>query len=235
MKKNTDLIAYCEKALKEKWVYLWGTYGQKATQALLESNIRQYPSNENWRSYASKAIPNNRFCDCYGLLKGFMWSDSNGVIKYGSNGCQDTNTGGAYSKAKEKGTLATLPEIPGIVLYMTGHVGYYVGNGRFIECAGGVGVVEGKIQGGKVVKGSKFTHWFKDVNIDYTVATMPKKTEKVVDDEVIDNTTMVFNNKEVVVERIFKNGINYIKLRDLEKFGMKISYDSDRKMPIISK
>ena len=31
----------------------------------------------------------------------------------------------------------------------------------------GVGAFEGTLVNGKITKGSKFTHWFKDINIDY--------------------------------------------------------------------
>jgi len=83
MKTNYDLVAHCEKALKEKWFYLWGTFGQIATQSLLEANIKQYPENDEWRSYAQGAIGKTRFCDCYGLIKGCLWwTGDEGSPKY---------------------------------------------------------------------------------------------------------------------------------------------------------
>jgi len=168
-KTNTDLVKHAEKALKESWYYLWGAYGQKATQAYIDSNIKQYPDNAKWRVYVSAAVGKNRVCDCYGFVKGFLWwTDDSGNPKYSA--AQDRNTLAAYNAAKEKGLLANMPEIPGLVLYMTGHVGVYCGGGRFIECAGGgKGAVEGRIVGGKVTQGSRFTHWFKDVNVEYSI------------------------------------------------------------------
>lgn len=58
--------------------------------------------------------------------------------------------------------------------------------------------------------------------------------KKVVDDELIDTTKILLNGKEFTVERILKNGTNFIKLRDLEKLGLKIDYDETKKMPIIN-
>ena len=51
MKTGEMLVKHCEKALQEKWFYLWGAYGQFITQSLIESNIKQYPTNEQWRNY----------------------------------------------------------------------------------------------------------------------------------------------------------------------------------------
>jgi len=169
-KTGAGLAEHCEKALREKWLYLWGTYGQRATQALIDANIRQYPDNERWRAYAGKAIGTTRVSDCYGMVKSYIWWQGDGADpKYCA--AQDVNTQTAFARAREKGTVAALPEVPGAVLYMTGHVGVYVGGGRFIECAGGgAGVREGKIAGGKVVAGSGFTHWFLDAGIEYADA-----------------------------------------------------------------
>lgn len=165
---NTGLVAHCKKALQQGWFYLWGSFAQIATQAVIDNNIKQYPSNSVWRAYASKAIGKTRVCDCYGLVKSYLWwVNDNSNPKY--NAIHDVNTLGAYNRAQERGPLITLPEIPGVILYMTGHVGVYIGNGEFIECAGGgVGMRKGTIKNGVITSGSKFTHWFKDVNITYS-------------------------------------------------------------------
>ena len=179
---NTGLVAHAKKALNEKWFYGWGTYGQLATAALIESNIRQYPENAAWKTYMTVAVGKTRLCDCYGLVKSYLWWTSDGANpKY--NNAQDRNTAGAYNAAKEKGTLSNMPEIPGIILYMQGHVGVYIGNGEFIELTGGgVGARKGTIKNGVVTSGSKFTHWFKDTFITYEA---PKQNEiKTVDEAV---------------------------------------------------
>jgi len=195
MKTNIELVKHAEFALSEKWFYLWGAYGQKATQSLIDSNIKQYPDNEKWRAYVSQAIGKNRVCDCYGLVKSCLWwTDDKSNPKYGA--AQDKNTLGAYNIAKEKGALATMPELPGVILYMPGHVGVYCGNGRFIECAGsGKGVVVGAISGGKVTKGSKFSHWFKDVNVAYET----KSPEEITVDNAIKDG--------VITDKVYWQGV----------------------------
>lgn len=181
--KNTDLVKYAQKALKEDWGYCLGTYGQILTPAVLRAKQNQGYGvgayNRRHDSYLRKYL-NKRVSDCYGLVKGFLWTDKNGNVKY--DGRMDRNQEMAYNAAKEKGTLATIPEIPGIILWMKGHAGIYIGNGEFIEIAGvPVGMRKGKITNGKVTKGSKFTHWFKDTFIDYGKggATIPPNKQPV--------------------------------------------------------
>ena len=41
MKTNIELVKHCEMALKEKWGYVWGTFGQVLTPTLFyEKNTR---------------------------------------------------------------------------------------------------------------------------------------------------------------------------------------------------
>ena len=42
------------------------------------------------------------------------------------------------------------------------------------------------------------------------------------------------NGKETTVERILVNDTNYIKLRDLEKLGLVVDWDAQRRMPVIT-
>ena len=61
-----------------------------------------------------------------------------------------------------KGTIVTLPELPGLILWKNGHVGIYIGNGEAIEAKGfSYGIVKTK------VKGRGWTHWFRSPYIDY--------------------------------------------------------------------
>lgn len=242
-KTNIGLVQHSEKALAEKWGYMWGSFGQISTKAVIDSNIRQYPTNEKWRSYLQKSIGKTRLCDCYGLVKGYLWwAGDTTNPKY--NVAQDTNTAGAYQKAKEKGTLATLPEVKGVILYMQGHVAVYCGNGKFIELmGGGVGAYEGKIVNGKITKGSKFTHWFKDININYNpipptppkpvAPPTPPKEEAVMSIKKID---LDIEGKKVKVDSVNINNMNYISARQiLENLGYTVTYDDKTKTTFAKK
>lgn len=170
MKTNIELVEYAKRALRENWGYCLGTYGQILTASLQNAKMKQGYGvgayNTRHRSYLNR-YRNKMVSDCYGLVKGFVWpKDSRGSAKYVAS--QDRNQEGAYKASKTKGPLSTIPEIPGLVLWMKGHAGIYIGNGEFIECVGApIGMRKGRISNGRVLSGSRFTHWFKDTYITY--------------------------------------------------------------------
>ena len=99
-------------------------------------------------------------CDCIGGAKGYAWTgggqamldaigtDQSVPSTYGAHGCPDKGANSMFSYAKSKGcawgTMATLPEVPGLALTKDGHVGYYIGNGWAVEWQGfAYGCVDG--------------------------------------------------------------------------------------------
>ena len=191
MLTNKGLVEHAKMALAEKWGYCLGTYGQVLTNNVLDAKCSQGYGvgeyNTYWKSYLLGFL-NKRVSDCYGLVKSYCWwNDAN--LGYGINGCPDRNQETAYKAAKIKGTIKNMPEVPGLILYMEGHAGIYIGNGKFIECKGcPYGVIEGKIQNGTVASGSNFTHWFKDTYIFY----LDKAAAYIQTQTGIDNNTMKF-------------------------------------------
>ena len=229
MKSNKGLVQFVETALAEKWGYCLGTFGQILTPALLSQKMKQGYGvgiyNTRHQAYLQGYV-GKRVSDCYGLVKAYVWWVGSNP-KY--NAKQDRNQEGAYAAAKEKGPLATLPEIPGIILWMKGHAGIYIGGGEFIECVGApVGMRKGIIRNGKVVAGSKFTHWFKDTYIEYLDADEPK------------GISLIVNGKQRTVDGDVNAGISYLKLeresiplRTLgEALGFKVGWDANKKAVI---
>lgn len=117
-----------------------GTFGQVATQSLYEQKKKQYPS-----QYTATDFPSQyglRVHDCVGLIKGYLWSND-GVITY--NLSQDKDVSGFKANCKT-GNIKNIPEIPGLLVFMSGHVGVYIGGGKVIEARGHkFGVVETKL------------------------------------------------------------------------------------------
>lgn len=141
MLTNLMLAAYCELVYLAKWVYWYGTCGYACTDALFKRKKEQYPSNyTSDRDSGYKAdIKNGRMCaDCVGLIKSFFWKggDINGTNTYKANNCPDKSADGMFSLCKERGPIATIPDIPGLVVHKSGHIGVYVGNGYTIEMRG---------------------------------------------------------------------------------------------------
>lgn len=168
-KTNTGLVNYAKAQLGKP--YWYGTFGNTATKSLLASKTKQYPghySDARMKKYNSQI--GERVHDCVGLIKGYLWSETaTATPKYNSS--QDVSANGMLGKCKEQGKISTIPEIPGILVFMSGHVGVYIGNGYVIEARGfDYGVVKTRL------KDRKWTHWGKCPFITYEV-TKPVKSD----------------------------------------------------------
>lgn len=141
MKTNIGLVEYAEAQLGRP--YWYGTFGNRATEELLKYKTGQYPQHyQQARMEKYKSQLGLRVHDCVGLIKGYLWSDSpDAQPKYKAE--QDVSANGMLKKCKSRGRMNTMPEIPGILVFMPGHVGIYRGAGRVIEARGfAYGVVE---------------------------------------------------------------------------------------------
>ncbi len=159
-KTAAGLVAYARAQLGRP--YWYGTFGNKATKSLLNDKTKQYPSHyQPKRMDKYKMQLGARVHDCVGLIKGYLWSkDANSSPKY--NAAQDVNANGMLKRCKEQGKIGTLPEIPGVLVFMKGHVGIYVGKGKVIEARGfNYGVVE------TLLSERKWTSWGKCPWIQY--------------------------------------------------------------------
>ena len=164
-KNNRDLAAFAHEAWENQWGYVWGMFGDVLTEEWLSFKIDQYPEDvgkqeklirEKWMG--------RRTTDCVGLIKAYGWFDpTTGEILYNSGKMPDCSTETMFDAAEETGTVDTIPELPGIIVYREGHVGIYIGGGFVIEAKGTeYGVVKTKLSE------SDFTHWFKCPYIEYS-------------------------------------------------------------------
>lgn len=163
-KTPAGLVKHAQRAVKEKWWYVWGTYGSLLTEELLEMKAKQYPK---YNGGANKELHRRHLgqtvSDCVGLIKGYcMWDERQDRPIYAP--ALDYNTGMMYNAATVKGPIGTIPDEPGICVYMQGHVGVYVGDGWVIECAGGRGAVRTPLAGAGA---TRWTAWFQCPFIDY--------------------------------------------------------------------
>ena len=149
-KNNLDLVQWAIEAHSSGWGYVWGTYGHVLTRSYYEAKLAQYP--EGVGNYADFILANwlgKRTADCVGLVKGYCWFDPEAQsIGYAVNGMPDIATEQMIERCDEKGSISTMPEIPGLLLWMDGLVGIYIGDGYAIEAMGTrYGVVKTQVTG----------------------------------------------------------------------------------------
>lgn len=144
MKANSFVSKLYEIATTKKTVYAWGMFGSTITQSRVQGKAKQYP---NW--YTNNKIatvftplygsnPPVWGFDCIGLIKGVLWGYNGDVNKtyggavYASNGVPDLSADGMIGRcndvSSDMGNIAV-----GEFLWMKGHCGIYIGNGRVVE------------------------------------------------------------------------------------------------------
>lgn len=172
-KTNLGLVAWAQKMLGQP--YWFGSCSYKATASLLNSKAKQYLQHytaARMSRYKADIAKGAIVSDCSGLIKGYYWTRDDGVQVYGLDGRPDKGANGMLEAATVKGTIDTLPEVPGLLLHYSGHVGVYIGNGYAIEARGfDYGIVKTK------VKDRKWTHWCRCRYIDYVDNAAPAPVE----------------------------------------------------------
>ena len=181
MKNNLELVEHCQNLYKYGAVYWFGTFCQRCSENLMKVKRQQYPKHytKSRESKMKQHIKEGKICtDCSGLIKGFMMTRENGQIVYTPS--LDLGANGYYNNATEKGTIKTMPDIPGLAVWKEGHIGVYIGNGEVIEARGfDYGVKKYKLSE------RPFTKWLKIPGLNYITSgespqpiPEPQPTEK---------------------------------------------------------
>ena len=182
IKNNLDLVEWAKNAHAHRWGYVWGTYGQVLTESLYNSKAEQYPDEVgDYAEFIEANWVGGRTADCIGLIKGYSWFNSEtGQIVYATNGMPDIGADAMYANATEKGTIDTLPEIPGLAIWREGHIGVYVGDGQVIHASSTtVGVIQTSVAAGT------WTHWLKVPYINYIEAEDPVEPDDTPQETVL--------------------------------------------------
>ena len=92
-----------------------------------------------------------------------MWSETpTAKPKYATNGCPDISANQMLSNCVEKGDISSIPEIAGLLVFLQGHVGVYIGDGNVVEAKGHkYGVVKSELCKGH------WTHWGRCPYLEY--------------------------------------------------------------------
>jgi hypothetical protein len=138
-----DFISKLKEVANDyKTVYMWGCFGSPVTEATITRMANQYP---DWYTFAKvkrfrALIGKNYFAfDCVNLIKAILWGwDGNsdktyGGASYTSNGIPDVSANGMLKKLTDVSANFSDIEVCEAV-WMEGHIGVYIGNGKCIEC-----------------------------------------------------------------------------------------------------
>lgn len=134
------LAEWAEMALAAGAKYWYGTCWYRAEESLLLRKQKQYPAHYTAGrigTYRQHIAEKRMVCDCVGLIKGFFWTD-NGRHEnvYRSGNCPDTSANGMFRLCEVTGKMADMPDVRGLVVWRSGHIGVYVGGGKVIEARG---------------------------------------------------------------------------------------------------
>ena len=136
-KNNLDLVKWAIHAQENGWGYVYGTYGAVLDKSVFDFKKNQYPDEVgNYADFIKQNWLGRRTADCVGLIKGYGWLNvETNEIVYGTNGMPDISANTMFENATEKGTIDTIPDIPGLAVWHEGHIGIYIGNGEVVQAA----------------------------------------------------------------------------------------------------
>lgn len=153
-----NLVLYAEECLKIPTRYIWGGIGEFLTPKLIAQKTTLYPMvyTVDYRNDLLPYLGNEfRGFDCSGLINCFRMG---GLNSFQMQDQLDQNSYELFQSSPVKGGISTLPELAGICLFLSGHVGIYLGNGRVAEATNnpkfGNGVVETRLNT------RDWTNWF---------------------------------------------------------------------------
>ena len=159
---NTDIVKYFQNAVKNKWGYVWSLNGELYTKAKAEKYKAQ------GRSTSSSRNPETYWTEDCARWFGKMAADCSGgivgAIRTKNPSYKDRTANTFKNQFTVSGKISTIPEIPGLAVWRSGHIGIYEGNGYVLEFRGTeYGAVRTKLSQ------RDFTRWGKIKDVRYEV------------------------------------------------------------------
>lgn len=194
IKTGNELASVCLNVAKNyKTLYVMGCFGAPMNAANKERYCQNHSYNQQTtRQVMIKSATSDTFgFDCVCLIKGLLWGwngnkdKTYGGATYASNGVPDVSADGIIGKCKDVSTDFSKLAV-GELLWMSGHVGIYIGNGQAVECTpawkNGVQVTD--VLNIKSGTGHKWTKHGKLPYVTYDASSAPAVSEPAVSTEV---------------------------------------------------
>lgn len=164
---GAQLVAAFRQYIADDWGYVYGGQGELYTEALAKEYTQR-----------GRSVPSGRKKATYFTVDCAKWyghrvADCSGGIVHAIQQYDPTfsdRTANAFkSQFTESGPISTIPEIIGLAVWRSGHIGIYAGNGKVLEFRGtAYGCVETNLSD------RDFTHWGKIKGVDYTTTATTK-------------------------------------------------------------
>jgi len=144
MMKSSELVAKVVDIAKHyKTLYVMGCFGAPLTDTNKSRYIKNHPYNmaAARTSMIMAATPDTFGFDCVNLIKAVLWgwtgdkTKSYGGAKYAANGVPDEGADTMIKRCKDATASGWDKVDPGEVVWTTGHIGVYIGNGLAVECS----------------------------------------------------------------------------------------------------
>lgn len=214
---------HLDAATNYKTIYMYACYGWQVTSDTIAVKSKQ--NLNGWYTSAHiatlKAVANQTppvwGFDCVNLTKGILWgwtgnaAEVKGGAVYGTHGVPDTNANGMILKCKDVSTDFSSIEV-GEGLWMEGHWGLYVGDGKAVECTGrwANGVQITAVLNVKKTSGLNGRYWTKHGKLPWIAYS--GEADKV-EPEVIE-----------LGSRIIRSGTKGTDVKELQEDLMKLGY-----------
>lgn len=135
---------FIEKALNiannYKTLYVLGCFGAPMTVKNKKRYSSNYAYNKNRANLINSSTSDTFGFDCVCLIKGILWgwngalNTNYGGATYCSNNVPDMGANSLCNKYLKDVSKDFTTIVPGEVVWMDGHVGIYVGDGKVVEC-----------------------------------------------------------------------------------------------------
>ncbi len=140
------LRSHVEACLRLKTCYLFGGLGKALTMEILRQQMNAYPKNFSFGRCLHLARLSKEQVygfDCSGLLKSY-WFGGIGAPRY--TFAMDLNTAQMLAIARRRGYIKKMPEEAGLGVWLPGHVGVYMGEGRVVEATSNPAIGDGVVE-----------------------------------------------------------------------------------------
>lgn len=217
MKVNDFVNKAIDIASNYKTLYVMGCFGAP----LNATNKKRYTTNHAYNKQTSRTkMINNASSDTFGfdcvcLIKGILWGWSGnlnhvyGGAKYTSNGVADVGADTMITSKYCDNVSTNFKNIEtGEVVWLSGHIGIYIGNGKVVECTP---AWKNKVQ----ITNLSARKWLKHGKlkyIDYSPNSSNIKDLETIANEVIQG---LWGNGKDRVNKLTNAGYNYSEVQTI--------------------